>query len=169
VKNNMSDEELNDQEEVSSEIPSEENCKKCEEYKLGWQRALADYDNIKKDLLKEKETMRRMVKEDVAESLIPILDHFDQALRFKPQGLEANVENWLTGMMHVRNQLETVLKELGVEPFGAVGDAFDPHMHESVGEREEENAAEHSIVEVNLRGWKLGDKIIRPAMVIVKK
>jgi len=132
-------------------------------------RVLADYDNLKKDLLKEKEGMRRIVKEDVAESIIPILDHFDQALKFKPQGLDATAENWVTGMMHVRNQLESVLLGLGVEPFGTIGDVFDSHMHESVGEREDENAAEHSIIEVSQRGWKLGERVIRPALVIVKK
>lgn len=156
----------------TNEIMNEEtsgSCESCEQYKIGWQRALADYDNLKKDLMREREGMRRAVKEDSAEALIPILDHFDQALKFKPQGLDANVENWLTGMMHVRNQLENVLRELGVEPFGATGDAFNPHMHESVGEREDADAAENSIIEVNLRGWRMGEKIIRPALVVVKK
>lgn len=166
----MSDEEeIKTDEGEKSTNQEAENCGKCDEYKLGWQRALADYDNLKKDLMKEKEGMRRIVKEDVSESIIPILDHFDQALKFKPQGLDATAENWVTGMMHVRNQLESVLLGLGVEPFGAIGDVFDPHSHESVGEREDENVVEHSIVEVSQRGWKLGEKIIRPALVIVKK
>ncbi len=151
------------------ETPIAEKCPSCDEYKLGWQRALADYDNLKKDLLKEKEGMRRIVKEDVAESIIPILDHFDQALRFKPQGLDATAENWVTGMMHVRNQLESVLLGLGVESFGSVGDIFDSNVHESVGEREDADAADHSIIEVSQRGWKLAERVIRPALVIVKK
>jgi len=145
------------------------SCDACTEYKIGWQRALADYDNLKKDLGKERESIRKMSKIDTAESLIPILDHFDQALRFKPEGLDAKVENWLVGMLHVRNQLEGVLKESGVEAFGAVGDLFDPHMHESVGEREDDAAAENSIIEVSQRGWKLGDRVIRPATVVIKK
>lgn len=163
-KHNMSDEEI----ENSSEKEIDK-CPNCDEYKLGWQRALADYDNLKKDLGKEKDGMRRALKEDVAESIIPILDHFDQALKFKPQGLDATAENWVTGMMHVRNQLESVLLDMGVTPFGAVGDIFDPHLHESVGEREEDSQAENAIVEVSMRGWKLGEKVIRPALVIVKK
>lgn len=172
----MSETNTNPIEEPISEIVTDTStssgnnvCPSCDEYKLGWQRALADYDNLKKDLLKEQAGMRRIVKEDVSESIIPILDHFDQALKFKPQGLDANAENWVTGMMYVRNQLESVLLGLGVEPFGAIGDVFDPHSHESVGEREDADAAEHTIVEVSQRGWKLGEKIIRPALVIVKK
>ena len=166
----MSDtQNTNPVEEPILETSTIEKCPSCDEYKLGWQRALADYDNLKKDLIKEREGMRRGVKEDTAESIIPILDHFDQALKFKPQGLDATLENWITGMMHVRNQLESVLLDMGVVPFGKVGDTFDPHSHESVGEREDESQLEHAIVEVSQRGWKLGDKIIRPALVIVKK
>lgn len=160
---------MSDEVENQTEEQEVTTCPSCDEYKLGWQRALADYDNLKKDLLKEKEGMRRIVKEDVSESIIPILDHFDQALKFKPLGLDATAENWVTGMMHVRNQLESVLLGLGVEPFGAAGDVFDSNKHESVGEKEDENAAEHSVLEVSQRGWKLGDRIIRPALVIVKK
>lgn len=168
----MSDEENKEEVVEQSSNQVDDGCEKCmkmDEYKIGWQRALADYDNLKKDLIKERENMRKGVKEDAAESIIPILDHFDQALKFKPQGLDATAENWVTGMMHVRNQLESVLLDMGVTPFGTVGDAFDPHSHESVGEREEESQPEHTIVEVSQRGWKLGDRIIRPALVIVKK
>ena len=157
-----------------------ESCAQCETYLQGWQRALADYDNLKKDLAKERDIMRRGAKEDVAESIIPILDHFDQALRFKPKGLDANAENWLTGMMHVRNQLESVLLDLGVEPFGQVGDVFDPNLHEAVGSVESSPSLQRreseggllepeSIAEVSLRGWKLGDRIVRPATVVIKK
>lgn len=173
-------------------VPEEKkSCEKCDEYLTGWKRALADYDNLKKDLLKEREGMRRAVKENVAESIIPILDHFDQAIKFKPEGLDTKVENWLTGMLHVRNQLESVLLELGAESFGNIGDLFDPNFHESVGAQassppltrgedepvlrslgeegggQEEQA--ETIVEVSLRGWKLGDHVIRPANVIIKK
>jgi molecular chaperone GrpE len=163
----MSETPIDPTTEQTPETPT--TCPSCDEYKLGWQRALADYDNLKKDLMKEREGMRRGAKEDVAESIIPILDHFDQALKFKPQGLDATVENWLTGMMHVRNQLESVLLEMGVTPFGSVGEAFDPHFHESVGEREDESQPEHAVVEVSQRGWKLGDRVIRPATVIINK
>ena len=164
----MTDQTQEESEEV--ENPSEqevEKCSSCDEYIIGWRRALADYDNLKKDLGKEKDQMRRIVKEDVAESIIPILDHFDQALKFKPQNLDTTAENWVTGMMHVRNQLESVLLGLCVEPFGSVGDVFDSHLHESVGDREDATQPEHAIVEVAQRGWKAGDHVIRPAKVIV--
>lgn len=147
----------------------EKSCSQCETYLQGWQRALADYDNLKKDLGKEREEMRRVAKEDIVESIIPILDHFDQAIKFKPEGVDTKVENWLTGMLHVRNQLERVLLDYGIEPFGNVGDPFDPNLHESVGEKEDVSQPEHFIVEVSLRGWKLGGHVIRPATVIINK
>lgn len=146
-----------------------ESCKQCDQYLQGWQRALADYDNLKKELSREREGMRRAAKEDAAESLIPILDHFDQAIKYKPEGLDKNAENWLVGMLHVRNQLEQVLRELGVEPFGDVGEVFDPNKHEAVEEKEDGISDNQTILEVSLRGWKMGDRIIRPAKVIVNK
>lgn len=141
----------------------------CQEYLLGWKRALADYDNIKKNLVKEKVEMRRAVAEEFVLSLLPVMDNFDQAIKHKPFGMGAEIENWLTGMLCVQNQLQDLLKELGVEPFGCEGELFQASFHESVGSRPDRTKHEDVIIEVQQRGWKMQEKVVRPAKVIVNR
>lgn len=142
-------------------------CQKCEEYLTGWKRALADYDNLKKELFHERTSMHQAAVERVADQLIPVLDNFDQAVKCKPEGLNASVEQWLQGMLHVRTQLEQLMREMGIEPFGEVNEAFDPHRHDAVSERPAEDQEPGTILEVIQRGWKRSDRIIRPAKVII--
>lgn len=159
----MDDKKTKNEQEQSEETV----CKKCEEYLHGWKRALADYDNLKKDLARERSDIHRAATQHAAFQLLPVLDNFDQALRFQPEGLNGQAQGWLQGIMHVRSQLEGVMRELGLEPFGQIGDVFDPHQHESGGEHAQEGMASSTIVEVVQRGWKMGEHIVRPAKVIV--
>lgn len=142
-------------------------CQKCDEYLTGWKRALADYDNLKKDLAKERTAIRDGTKEFFAHDLIESIDHFDQAIKHKPDGLSPETEKWLTGILHVRQGLEGVLKNLGLEPFGKAGEMFDSASCEPVGEKTDESALDDQILEVIHRGWKLGERIVRPAKVII--
>lgn len=142
-------------------------CGKCDEYLAGWKRALADYDNLKKDLAKERTAIRDGTKELLAHDLLESVDHFDQALKHKPSGLSPEVEKWLNGILHVRQQFESVLKNLGLEPFGKTGEIFDSTRCEAVGEKNDESALDDQILEVVHRGWRLGAKIIRPVKVII--
>jgi len=142
-------------------------CEKCKEHLEGWKRAMADYDNLKKDLFKERDQIRKLVKEDVAHEIITVLDNFDQAVKFVPDDLDQSVKNWIAGVTHVRDQLESVLTSQGIESSGAIGETFDPNVHEAAGERQEEDKQDQEILEVTQRGWKLGDRIIRPAKVII--
>jgi molecular chaperone GrpE len=161
-------------EEGQGEEGAESSCESCTEHLDGWKRALADYDNLKKDLVKERGAIREAVKEDVAQQLISVLDNFDQAARFQPEGLTGEAQTWLSGLMHVRNQLEGVMTELGLESFGGVGERFDPNLHEAAAEQSESDKADQEILEVSMRGWKMsggtgagGKKIVRPAKVVV--
>lgn len=151
----------------SKEEDKKIHCEKCDEYLAGWKRALADYDNLQKDLARERTELRARLKQDVAYQLIGVLDNFDQAAKFKPEGLSKELEVWLMGLMHVKSQLEGVMRDLGLEPYGTVGETFDAHLHDAGGERTQEGKADHEILEVIGRGWKLGEKIVRPAKVII--
>lgn len=154
----MSDEEIKD-----DAAPTPDLQAKCDEYLAGWKRALADYDNIKKDLARERGDMRASAIADAAMRVIPVLDNFDVATKFVPEGLDDKLRNWVTGILFIQTQLDAALKDMGVEPFGAVGDAFDANLHDAVGGEGEK------VSEVVSRGWKLGDRIVRPAKVIVGK
>ncbi len=147
--------------------------KQCEEYLTGWKRALADYDNLKKELAREKDEMRERVRERVAVELIPILDHFDQANHHVPvlnlsEEEATKFQNWLNGLRHVQTQLEAVMAELGLEMIPTDGLA-DTHLHEIVSERMEEYREVGAILEVIQTGWKLNSHIVRPAKVIVNQ
>ncbi len=153
----------NDQKE-----PEAAACNTCPEYLAGWKRALADYDNLKKDLVKERAEIRQYTTQQLVDSLIPALDHFGQALRFEPDG-DPKVKTWITGVLHVRKEFEEALRQFGAEAFGKPGEKFDPNLHEAVQEREDADQDDQAILEVVDAGWKLNGRVIRPARVIVNK
>lgn len=161
--------ESQDKEHASSQQPAASSCTKCDDYLLGWKRALADYDNLKKDLASERSRMREYVEQDAAERILPVLDNFDQALAFKPDGVDAKIENWLQGLLYVRTQLENVMAELGASPFGSADEHFDPSMHDAAGEKQQAGKAPGVVLEIVRRGWRRGEHMIRPAKVIVSK
>lgn len=150
-------------------LTPEELQAKCDEYLTGWKRALADYDNLKKDQGRERAEMRQAATADAAARIIPVLDNFDTAVKFVPEGIDDKLRNWLIGILFVQTQLEEVLRQMGLADYGELGDAFDANLHDAVGERETEGATTGTVAEVVARGWKLGEKIIRPAKVIVNK
>jgi molecular chaperone GrpE len=142
-------------------------CSSCQEYLDGWKRALADYDNLKKELAREKEKIRMSVKEDIAFRLLPIMDHFSQALAHEPEGVSAEVKGWIQGLLHTRRQMEEELRGFGLEAYASAGDLFDPYLHEAVEKRTQEGVEEGTILEVQQQGWRLQDRVVRPARVVV--
>lgn len=142
---------------------------KCDEYLAGWKRALADYDNLKKNLASEKGELRRAVAEESVLRLVSVIDNFDQAVKHKPDAADAAVGAWLEGVLHVRTQLEDVLKDLGAEPFGRAGEAFDPSVCDAAGTGRDVSKPDDTVLEVVRRGWKMGERIVRPCVATVNK
>ena len=140
---------------------------KCSEYKAGWQRALADYENLKRDMAKMASEGRNRIKADLAEQLLPVMDNFDQAVNHAPQLDDAKLNNWLQGVTFIKQQFAQVFTDMGLEEIAASGQ-FDPHLHDVVEEKESDKDA-GEILEVVSAGWKIGEMVIRPAKVIVSK
>lgn len=159
----MSD-ELNQDAQPSTDSHQPTGEDKAQEYLIGWKRALADYDNLKKDLARERTDARRYAMESAAEAFLPVIEHFEAAVKFTPE-LEGNAKAWLSGVLHIQRELEEAMKSLGLESFGEVGEPFDPMKHESVGTKE--GGTPDTIAEVVRRGWKMGDRVVRPANVMV--
>ncbi len=153
--------------DAQEEIVEPADCTKCPEYLSGWKRALADYDNLKKDLSRERDQMREYIKVGLAEDLLAVLDNFDQAVKYRPVELPKEAENWAAGVCHVQNQFDELMRSMGLETFGAVGETFDANQHEAATERTEEGKADQEILEVQTRGWRMGDRVVRPAKVII--
>ena len=125
-------------------------------------RLAADYDNFRKRTMKEKEQSYGNGKADAVEKLLPIYDNLERALNQPTQD-----EAYKKGVEMTMNQLVSIFAGLGVEIFGNVGDAFDPNIHNAVMHTEDDSVAENTICQVFQKGFKLGDKIVRFAMVQV--
>ncbi|MBT3230838.1 nucleotide exchange factor GrpE [Candidatus Uhrbacteria bacterium] len=144
-------------------------CEKCVEYLSGWKRALADYENMKADIDKTKSYNRDQIKIELVFNLLPVMDNFDQAVNHAPDvSKDKSLETWLQGVTFIKKQFEDVLDEMGLEKIDTSIE-FDLSLHEAVEEREEEDRSPSEIIEVQQTGWKIGERVLRPAKVIVNK
>ena len=125
-------------------------------------RVAAEFDNFRKRTLKEKEQSYGNGKADAVEKLLPVYDNLERALN-QPTEDEA----FKKGVEMTMTQLVGIFSGLGVEIFGNVGEDFDPNFHNAVMHTEDENFGENVICQVFQKGFKLGEKIIRFAMVQV--
>ncbi len=125
-------------------------------------RLAADYDNFRKRTIKEKEQSYSNGKADAVAKLLPVYDNLERALN-------QNTEDaaYKKGVEMTMTQLVSIFESLGVEIFGEKGDAFDPNLHNAVMHTEEEGVEENTITLVFQKGFKMGDKIVRFAMVQV--
>ena len=125
-------------------------------------RLAADFDNFRKRSQKEKEQSYSFGKADAVEKLLPVYDNLERALQ-----QSTTDETFKKGVEMTMTQLVGILNGLGVEIFGQVGDKFDPNLHNAVMHIDDENLGEDTISQVFQKGFKLGDKVIRFAMVQV--
>ena len=125
-------------------------------------RLAAEYDNFRKRSRKEKEAINQDVKADTVAKFLPVYDNLERAL--------ANAtadEAYKKGVELIMTELKKIMTGLGVEEFGAVGDPFDPGAHNAVMHVENEALGENVIAQVFQRGFRIGDKVIRHAVVQV--
>ena len=125
-------------------------------------RLAAEFDNFRKRSQKEKEQSYTFGKADAVEKLLPVYDNLERALQ-QPTADEA----FKKGVEMTMTQLVGILNGLGVEIFGQAGDAFDPNFHNAVMHTEEEGVEENTITQVFQKGFKIGEKVVRFAMVQV--
>ena len=125
-------------------------------------RLAADYDNFRKRSAKEKEQSYGNGKADAIEKLLPVYDNLERALN-QPTEDEA----YKKGVEMTMNQLVGIFTGLGVEIFGNVGEEFDPNLHNAVMHIDSEELGENVIAQVFQKGFKIGDKVVRFAMVQV--
>lgn len=126
-------------------------------------RMAAEYDNFRKRSQREKEALYSDCKASVIKELLPVIDNFDRVFA----NPDANYEDYRKGVEMTYKQFGEAVKKLGVEAFGEVGEEFDPNIHNAVMHSEDEGLGENVITTVLAKGYRLGDKVIRPAMVAV--
>lgn len=140
----------------------EEQKRLADEYYDSLKRNMADFDNYKKRMTKEKESLHTMIVADIVDGMLPILDNFENALTH-----ECTDDKFKTGMEMIYNQIKDVISKYGVEEIESIGKVFDPMVHEAVMHLDDENFGEKEITEVFRKGYKIKDKVIRHAMVKV--
>lgn len=124
-------------------------------------RMAADYDNFRKRTRKEQESTFTNAKVYVMRELLPVVDNFERAR----QSEQTNVEDFKKGIDMIFEQLMQTVSKLGVESFGEVGEEFNPNFHNAVMHIEDESLGENVVSKVFQKGYKIGDTIVRHAMV----
>ncbi len=125
-------------------------------------RLLAEFDNFRKRSIQEKDAAAANASAKAALEIISVIDNFERAM-----DAECSDENYKKGVEMIYNQFTDVIKKLGVEEIDALGKPFDPNLHNAVSHTEDESFGENTVCQVYQKGYKLGDKVIRCAMVVV--
>jgi len=128
-------------------------------------RARADLDNFRKRMSQESADARRYANASLLEELLPVLDNFQFGLQAAEA--DAGAKNLLVGLNMVAAQLQAFLRDQGVEEISAVGQPFDPNLHEAVDQQASDSVPEGTVISQVRRGFKLRDRLLRPATVIV--
>jgi len=138
-----------------------------EEYLTGWQRAKADYVNLQKEEEGKRKDMRGFIVGTLVEDLLPVLDSFDMAFANK-EAWEKVDPNWRSGVEYIHQQFLRVLGDNNVTPINQTGVLFEPTIHESVETvPTDDQSKDHTIATVIQSGYKMGERVIRPARVKV--
>ncbi len=154
---------LKEVEEIKAQL--EEKSKQCEEYFDKLQRTAAEFDNFKKRTAKEKEALYSDAASDVVSALLPVVDNLERAI--EAANNEVNVNSLKEGVELVYRQFKDVLQKLNVDVIEAVGNEFDPNLHNAVSHVDDEQYGNNVVVEEFQKGYIYKDKVIRYSMVKV--
>ena len=159
-------------EEVEPEVEDVETLKqaiaeekaRAETNLAGWQRAQADFTNFKRRTEQEKEEIGKFANAILVVSLLPVLDDLERALDSVSDDIAEL--GWVDGIRLIERKLRGILEAQGLSPIEAVGEVFDPYLHEAVRQDE---GKEGMVVEELHKGYKFNDRVIRPSRVVVGK
>jgi molecular chaperone GrpE len=127
-------------------------------------RQQAEFENLRKRTEREKQDFREFAVADALRSMLPILDNFTLALR-----VQGSADDLRKGVDLIRKQMEDTLIKMGLQPVDAVGEVFDPRLHEAIEMVESSEVEDNHVVEELQRGYKFKDRLLRPAMVRVAR
>ena len=143
----------------------DERDEKIEELSDKLLRQMAEFDNFRKRTEKEKSAMYEIGAKDIIEKLLPVVDNFERGLAAVPE--EQKEDAFVTGMEMIYKQMMTMLEGVGVKPIEAVGQEFNPDLHNAVMHVEDETVGENVVVEEFQKGYTYRDSVVRYSMVKV--
>ena len=144
----------------------EELEKQKNEYLAGWQRARADLLNYKKEEMERLKGLLEYANEELILKLLPILDNFNEAQKSVP---EEKKDDYAKGIAQIKKQFEEFLKKQGLEEIKAVGEIFNPSVHEVISEIETKDGVQGTVIEEVQKGYKINGRLLRPAKVKIVK
>jgi molecular chaperone GrpE len=159
-------------EQLVEEPPTHEDLQKqleelksqAEEYKDGWQRSVADFQNFRRRVEADKAEMYQTALGSIIKRYLPVLDDLERALAACPADLA-----WVEGIELICRKLQNILEAEGLRRIEAESQTFDPHFHEAISQEPSEDHTSGQIIAVVQNGYTLGDRVIRPALVRVAK
>ena len=162
----------NEQEELPLPSPNELKelrikASKSEEYYERLLRQVAETDNLRKRLAKEKQDAIRYANESLIEKLLPTMDSFDMAISAANSSNENTIDSLKKGVEMVHVQLKRTLEDTGLTEINATGEIFNPALHEAISRKETNEAADGTVIEQIRKGYQLNERLVRPASVIV--
>ncbi len=137
-----------------------------------WERLLrttADFDNFKKRAAREKQDALRYANEGLISKIIPVLDNFEMALAAAQNSSAEGIKSIQDGVTMIQSQLKSALTDSGLEEVDATGKPFDPNIHEAVSQQESADVPEGHVLQQLRKGYKIRERLLRPATVIVAK
>ena len=149
--------------EAGEDKAAEEEKKAEEQESERYMRLMAEFQNFKRRAAREKSDIHAYANEKIIGELLPVLDNFERALDTKSE----DVEGYAKGMELIFTQLRTALEHAGLAEIPAMGEEFDPNVHNAVMTEDSEEIEDNHISKVLQKGYKLNDKVIRPSMVAV--
>lgn len=151
-----------------SDLELESLRREAAEYKDKYQRALAESENARKRLQKERQELVQYALQNAMVDILNPIDHLENALKFA-QEASPDIKHWALGFQMILNQFKDVLASNGVVSFVSEGTHFDPHCHEAVETLVTKDYPPGTVISESLKGYKMGDRTIRPARVKVAK
>jgi molecular chaperone GrpE len=135
---------------------------KIVEYKDGWARSQAEFQNYRKRIERDNEMMYASMKGDIIKKVLPALDDLERALANRPAD-----DAWASGVELIARKMQNILESEGVKRIEAKGAAFDPNFHEAISHEPNEEVESEHVIDVVQNGYMLGERVIRPALVRV--
>ena len=149
-----------------SELNTQLEKAQCQtaEYKDGWQRSRAEFDNYRKRMERDNTLVYQNAVGNIVKRYLPVMDDLQRALQARPADLA-----WASGIELIYRKLQSILDSEGIQRIEAEGQPFDPNFHEAIGQEHSDDLPSGYVVSVVQNGYILGDKVIRPAMVRVSE
>ncbi|MHB0987191.1 MAG: nucleotide exchange factor GrpE [Bellilinea sp.] len=139
----------------------------CKEYSEGWQRERADFLNFRKRIERDQAQLNQVVTSNIIRKYLSVTDDMERALANRPQGAES--QEWWNGVELIYRKLTGILESEGVQVIPAEGEMFDPALHEAITHEDNTDVESGRVIAVVQKGYRIGDRIIRPTLVRVAR